>query len=103
MGASRGIWVRSSNRPNCRGCKRIGYEWLYKVGFDVIVRVDACHQCAEDLKVKAAATLPEKYRWPRRSRPVCTSRGPARGVASARPRSAVRVARSALPYWALPQ
>jgi hypothetical protein len=54
--------VRSSNRPNCRGCREIGNEWLYKVGFDVILRVDACRHCEENQKAKASAGLPEKYR-----------------------------------------
>ncbi len=62
MEAGKGTWIRSSNRPNCGSCKTIGYEWLYKVGFQVIMRVDACHNCQNDRKEKAAATLPEKYR-----------------------------------------
>jgi hypothetical protein len=62
MRPPKGIWVRSSNRPDCRGCQRIGYEWLYKVGFDVIARVNACYQCADEGKAKAVAALPEKYR-----------------------------------------
>ena len=62
MRPARGIWVRSSNRPNCRGCREIGHEWLYKVGFDIILRVDTCRHCEEDQKAKASAGLPEKYR-----------------------------------------
>ena len=62
MSGVKGMWVRSSNHPDCRVCKERGYEWLYKVGYDVVVRVDACRRCEQEGKAKAFAALPEKYR-----------------------------------------
>jgi hypothetical protein len=59
---ARGNWVRTSNLPDCRGCNRIGREWLYKVGFTVITRVNACFRCDDAAKAKAMESVPERYR-----------------------------------------
>jgi hypothetical protein len=59
---AKGSWVRTSNLPDCRGCQRIGREWLYKVGSVVVTRIHACFRCDGTVKAKAMESLPEQYR-----------------------------------------
>lgn len=58
--APQGSWVRTSNLPDCRGCQRIGREWLYKVGFVVVTRVYACFRCDAAAKAKALESRAER-------------------------------------------
>jgi hypothetical protein len=62
METAKAVWVRTSNMPDCRSCKRIGREWLYKFGLHIVTRVNACYRCDAEEKVKALDSIPEKYR-----------------------------------------